>query len=86
MPKITLDLTDDEMLALRRIIYRELHPPKPSQTKKELASMVMNQVLDDYYARIDRGERVKLVVLARKANVSYDSLRQLKIRRDKERS
>jgi homoaconitase/3-isopropylmalate dehydratase large subunit len=40
------------------------------------------EILDDYYERVDRGERVKLANLAREANVNHASLRQAKVRYD----
>lgn len=42
-------------------------------------------VLDDYYQRRERGERVKLKDLAEAAGVKYGSLRQAKYRYDEQR-
>jgi len=43
------------------------------------------EVLDDYYATIERGGRVKLKSMAEAAGVNYGSLRQAKFRYDEER-
>jgi hypothetical protein len=44
-----------------------------------------NEILNEYYERRGAGEKVKLSRLAKAARVNYDSLRQYKVRYDKER-
>jgi len=84
--QIILSLTPQEEDALMRLIRREIeYPAKVTLTLKEATSKRLRSALDAYYESVDRGERIRLSVIAKQHKVNYANLRQLKIRRDKER-
>jgi hypothetical protein len=53
-----------------------------SMFRRRAISRTLREVLDEYYARLARGERVKLIDMAAEAGVKYNSLRQAKVRYD----
>lgn len=52
------------------------------EARRSSVGATFREILDDYYARKARGERVKLKDLADSVGVNYHSLRQAKIRYD----
>jgi hypothetical protein len=55
------------------------------QYRRLAIGVKFREILDEYYVRKERGERVKLTDLATKAGVNIDSLRQAKFRYDEKR-
>jgi hypothetical protein len=53
--------------------------------RRSVKGIEFHEILEEYYARRARGDRVKLKDLAERQGVNYASLRQYKIRYDAER-
>jgi hypothetical protein len=53
--------------------------------RRDWVGQTFQEILDDYYAAKERGQRPKLRALAEARGANYASLRQAKIRYDKER-
>jgi hypothetical protein len=53
--------------------------------RRKLLGETFKEIIEEYYARHKRGERVKLKDLSEAAGVNYDSLRQAKFRYDEQK-
>lgn len=89
MPRQEANLSDSSIIeAMRQCGHDEEHIAEVVRLARRIEIQAIGaslmRVVEDYYARKDRGERVKLKALADAAGVNYGSLRQAKFRYDAE--